>query len=148
MKTERRKLPQDNDDLAALALTAFEYDDPRNADEGVPGLVESREFTHGGDTVIASGRSTWKDNAVFVTGPVLVSLVGGIGDDANAFAPTSALDRSSSSEDLAIAAAHRGDISKKGTAYIMQFPANNMMSGGDMSHKKDLHTRCSSPPTT
>ena len=46
MKTERRKLPLDNDDAAALALTAFEYDDPRNVDESVPGLVESWELTH------------------------------------------------------------------------------------------------------
>ena len=35
------KLPPDNDDAAALALTAFGYDDPGNADKGVPGLVES-----------------------------------------------------------------------------------------------------------
>ena len=35
------KLPLDNDDMAALASTAFGYDDPSKADEGVPGLVES-----------------------------------------------------------------------------------------------------------
>ena len=35
------KLPPDNDDAAALASTDFGYDDPINADEGVPGLVES-----------------------------------------------------------------------------------------------------------
>ena len=40
------KLPLDNDDAAALALTAFGYDysgndNLGNADEGVPGLVES-----------------------------------------------------------------------------------------------------------
>ena len=40
----------------------------------------------------------------------------------------------SSSEDLAIAAAK-----KKGPAYKMQFPANDMMSGGDMSHKIYAH---------
>ena len=41
MKTERLKLPLDNDDAVALALTAFGYDEPGNADEGVPILVES-----------------------------------------------------------------------------------------------------------
>ena len=90
------KLPPDDNDMAALALTAFGYDDPGNADKGVPGLVKSsasllvgsrgsnygslypprmpsgETFTHGGNTVIASGRSTSKDNAVFVTGPVPV----------------------------------------------------------------------------
>ena len=128
------RLPPDDNDATALASAAFGYDDPDdpgNADEGVPGLVESSasllvgsrgsndgsldqprmpsrdSFTHGGDTVIASGRSTSKENAVFVTGPVPVSLVGGIGYDADASAPTLALDRSSSSEDLATAAAHR-----------------------------------------
>ena len=35
------KLPPDNDNTAALALTAFRYDDPCNADEVVPGLVKS-----------------------------------------------------------------------------------------------------------
>ena len=40
----------------------------------------------------------------------------------------------SSSEDLAIAAAK-----KKGPAYEMQFPANAMMSGGDMSKKRFAH---------
>ena len=41
MKTERTKLPPDNNDVAALASTAFRYDNPGNADNGVPGLVES-----------------------------------------------------------------------------------------------------------
>ena len=41
MNTERLKLPLDNDDAAALALTAYEYDDPGNANDGVLGLVES-----------------------------------------------------------------------------------------------------------
>ena len=41
MKTERLKLPPDNDDTAALASTAFGYNDPCNAGDGVPGLVES-----------------------------------------------------------------------------------------------------------
>ena len=41
MKTERLKLPPDNDDTEALALTAFRYNDPLNANDGVPGLVES-----------------------------------------------------------------------------------------------------------
>ena len=41
MKKERLKLPPDNDDAAALASTAFGCDDPGNADDGVPGLVES-----------------------------------------------------------------------------------------------------------
>ena len=41
MKTERLKLPPYNDDEAALASTAFGYDNPGNADDGVPGLVES-----------------------------------------------------------------------------------------------------------
>ena len=76
-----------------------------------------------------------KDNAVFVTRPFPVSFVGGIGDDADASASMSDLDHSSSSKDLAITAAHRGDISEKGPAYEIQFLANNMMSGGDMSHK-------------
>ena len=76
---------------------------------------------------------------VFVTGPVPVSLVGGIGDDADTSAPTLALDRSSSSEDLAITAVHRGDISEKRPAYEMQFPANDMMSGGDMLDKRSAH---------
>ena len=80
-------------------------------------------------------------------GPVLVSLVGGIGDYTYASAPTSALDRSSSSEDLEISAAKKGDISEKRPAYEMQFPANDIMSGGDMSYK-NLQTSCSSPPTT
>ena len=128
------KLPLDENDAAAVASMAFGYDDSGNADEGVPGLVESsasllvgsrgsndgsldppqmpsgETFTHGGDTFIASGRLTSKDNAVFVTGLVLVSLVGGIGYDADVSAPTSDLDRSSSSKDLATAAAHRGYI--------------------------------------
>ena len=83
-----------------------------------------------------------------MTGPVPVSFVGGIGDDADASASTSDLDRSSLSEDLAITAVHRGNISEKGPAYEIQFLANDMMSGGDMSQKKDLHRSCSSPPTT
>ena len=41
MKTEQLKLPPDNNDAAALASTAFGYEDPGNADDGVPGLVES-----------------------------------------------------------------------------------------------------------
>ena len=41
MKTERLKLPPDNDDAAALFSTDFGYDDPGNADDGVPGLVKS-----------------------------------------------------------------------------------------------------------
>ena len=41
MNTERLKLPPDNDDAAALASTAYEYDDTGNANDGVPGLVES-----------------------------------------------------------------------------------------------------------
>ena len=41
MKTERLKLPPDNDDAADLASTDFGYDDPGNSDDGVPGLVES-----------------------------------------------------------------------------------------------------------
>ena len=41
MKTEWLNLPPDNDDVAALASTAFGYDNPGNADDGVPGLVES-----------------------------------------------------------------------------------------------------------
>ena len=120
-----------NDDAAALASTAFGYNNPGNPHKGVPGLVESREFTHGGDTVIASRRLTSKNNTVFVTEPVPVSLVGGIGDDADASAPTLAFDRSYSSKDMAIAAAQIGDILEKGLAYEMQFPANNMMSGGE-----------------
>ena len=40
MKTTM-KLTPDNDNAASLALMAFGYDDPGNADEGVPGLVES-----------------------------------------------------------------------------------------------------------
>ena len=74
-----------------------------------------------------------------MTGPVPVSLVRGIRDDADAFAPTSALDHSSSFEDLAIAAAHRGDISEKGPTNEMCFLANDIMSGGDMSHKRSAH---------
>ena len=74
-KTERRKLQPDNNDAAALALTEFEYDDRGIADEGIPGLVESRKFTHIGNTVIASGRSTLKVNAVLVTGQMSVLLV-------------------------------------------------------------------------
>ena len=74
-----------------------------------------------------------------MTGLVLVSLVGGIVDDANASAPTSALDRSSSSKDLVIAAAHRGDILEKGSACEIRFPAKDMMSGGDMLHKISAH---------
>ena len=54
---------------------------------------------------------------VFVTGPVPVSLVVGIGDDIDASAPTSALDHSSSSKDMEIAAAQRKDILEKGPAY-------------------------------
>ena len=41
MKTERLKLPPDNDDAAALVSVDFGYDDPGNADDEVPGLVES-----------------------------------------------------------------------------------------------------------
>ena len=41
MKTERLKLLPDNDDTMALASTAFGYDDPGNANDGVPGLLES-----------------------------------------------------------------------------------------------------------
>ena len=41
MKTERLKLPPDNDNADALASTAFGYDDLGNADDGVPRLVES-----------------------------------------------------------------------------------------------------------
>ena len=41
MKTERLNLLTDNDDAAALASTAFGYDDPGNAEDGVPRLVES-----------------------------------------------------------------------------------------------------------
>ena len=74
-----------------------------------------------------------------VTGPVLVLLVGGIGYYANASAPFSALDCSSSFVDMTIAAVHRGDISEKVPAYKMQFPANDMISGGDMSHKRSAH---------
>ena len=102
------KLPPDNDDVAALALTDFGNDDPGNADEGIPGLVDSLAFTYGGDTVIASGRPASKDNAVFVTGLVPVSLVGGIVYEAEASTHTSALDRSSSYEDLATVAAYGG----------------------------------------
>ena len=131
------KLPSYDNNAAALALTAFGYDNPGNADEGVPGLVESsasllvgyrgsnngsldpprmtsREtFTQGGDTVIASGRLTSKDNVVFLTGPVPVLLVGGIGYDADASAPTLALDHSTSSEDLLTAAAHQGNTGER-----------------------------------
>ena len=35
------KLPPDKDDAAALASTVFVNDDPGNANEGVPVLVES-----------------------------------------------------------------------------------------------------------
>ena len=35
------KLPPDNNNAAALASTAFGYEDPGNANDGVPGLVES-----------------------------------------------------------------------------------------------------------
>ena len=35
MKTERLKLPPDNDDAAALALTAFGYNDHSNANDVV-----------------------------------------------------------------------------------------------------------------
>ena len=101
-------MPPDNDDAAAWASTAFGYNNPGNADGGVPRLVESLAITHGGNTVIASGRSTSNNNTVFVTGPVPVSLDGGVGYDADASYPTSALDRSSSYEDLATAAAHGG----------------------------------------
>ena len=66
-------------------------------------------------------------------------MVGGVGDDADASAPTLDFDRLSSSEDLVIAAAQRGGILEKGPAYEMQFPANNMMSGGDISHKRSAH---------
>ena len=72
-------------------------------------------------------------------GPVLYSLVGSIVDEADASAPTLVLNRSSSLKDLSIAAAQRGDITKKGTAYKMQFPANDMMSGRDMSHTRSAH---------
>ena len=41
MKIERLKLPLDNDNAAALASTAFGNEDPINADDGVPRLVES-----------------------------------------------------------------------------------------------------------
>ena len=41
MKTERLKLPPDNDDAAALVSTAFGYDNPGNANDGVTGLMES-----------------------------------------------------------------------------------------------------------
>ena len=41
MKTEQLKLPPDNDDAEALDLTAFGYNDPSNADNGVRRLVES-----------------------------------------------------------------------------------------------------------
>ena len=39
MKTERLKLTPDNDNAAALALTAFRYNDPGNANDDVPRLV-------------------------------------------------------------------------------------------------------------
>ena len=55
-KNGTMKLPPDNDEAAALSTTAFGNDDPGNANEGVPGLVDSLALTHGGDTVIASGR--------------------------------------------------------------------------------------------
>ena len=67
------KLPPDNDDAAALASMDFGNNDLSNADEGVLGLVDSLAFTHGGNTVIASGQSASKDNAVLLTGPELVS---------------------------------------------------------------------------
>ena len=41
MKTERLKLPPNNDDTAALASTAFGYEDPGNTYDVVLGLVES-----------------------------------------------------------------------------------------------------------
>ena len=41
MKTELLKLPPENNDTAALASTAFGYDNPDKADDGVPGMVES-----------------------------------------------------------------------------------------------------------
>ena len=44
------------------------------------------------------------------------------------------LDRLSSSKDLEITAAK-----KKGPAYEMQSPANNMMPGRDMSQKRSAH---------
>ena len=74
-----------------------------------------------------------------MTGPVPVLLVGGIGYYANASAPLSTLDFSSSFVDMTIAAVHRGDISEKVPAYKMQFPANDMISGGDMSQKRSAH---------
>ena len=107
------KLLSDNDNAAALDSTSFGKNDPGNANKGVPGLVDSLAFIHGGDTAIASGRSASKDNAVFVTGPVPVSLARGIVYDANASAPTSALDRSSSSKDLTTAAAQKGYIEER-----------------------------------
>ena len=70
-------MPPDKDNAEVLASTDFGYDNRSNADKGVPGLVESREFTHSGDTVIVSGRSTSKVNAVFVMGPMSLSLVEG-----------------------------------------------------------------------
>ena len=41
MKTERLKLPLDNDDAAALASTDFGYNNHSNANDGVPRLKES-----------------------------------------------------------------------------------------------------------
>ena len=35
------KLPPDNDDAETLASTSCGYDDPRNTDEGILGMVES-----------------------------------------------------------------------------------------------------------
>ena len=71
------ELLPDNGDAAALATRAFGYDDSNKSDGGVPGLVKSLAITHGGDTIIASGRSTSKVNAIFVTGTMLVLLVRG-----------------------------------------------------------------------
>ena len=39
-KDRTMKLPPDNNDSAALVSTDFGYNDPSNADEGVPELVE------------------------------------------------------------------------------------------------------------
>ena len=62
----------------------------------------------------------------------------GIVYDANASASMSALGRLSSYEDLVTVAAY-GGVSKNGPAYKMQFPANDMMAGGDMPHKRSAH---------
>ena len=40
-KDGRMKLPPDESNAAALASTVFGYDDPSNANTGVPGLTES-----------------------------------------------------------------------------------------------------------